>query len=222
MQIVRQNFGLKFLAFALAIVGWAYFRFASNPIVAAAQFDQQIAVPIAAVNLPVGYVARFTDHEAVVTVATRRAEPAIKPEEIKAVLDLSSKGAGVYNVPIALVAPDVVVQSLSPASETLTIEKIEQRSFAIAPHYDARPSGMVASNASISPGAGVVRGPTSLLGQVSAVRADVVLPSAPKSLDEMVRPVAVDASGAEIAGLTVTPNLVRVQMQVVAGSGAAK
>ncbi len=222
MQIVRHNLGLKLLALALAIVGWAYFRFASNPIVAAAQFDQQLAVPIAAVNLPVGYVARFTDHDAVVTVAAKRAGPGIKPEEIKAVLDLSNKGAGVYNVPIQLVAPDVVVQSLSPASETLTIEKVEERSFPIALHYDARPSGTVASNASISPSDAIVQGPTSLLGQVAAVRADVALPSQPKSLDEMVRPVAVDATGAEIAGLTVAPNLVRVQMAVAAGSGPAK
>ena len=36
-----------------------------------------------------------------------------------------NKGAGIYNVPIRqLVAPDVVVQSLSPASVTLSIERI--------------------------------------------------------------------------------------------------
>ena len=69
------------------------------------------------------------DHEAVVTVETKRGEPAVKPEEIKAVLDLSNKETGVYNVPVKLVAPDVVVQSLSPASVTLTIERVEERSF---------------------------------------------------------------------------------------------
>ena len=61
MQIIRKNFGLKVLAIALAIVGWAYIRYATNPIVAAARFDQQISVPITAVNLPVGYIAHFTE-----------------------------------------------------------------------------------------------------------------------------------------------------------------
>ncbi len=135
MQIIRKNFTLKVLALTLAIVGWAYVRFATNPVVATARFDQQMSVPITSVNLTAGYVAHFTDREAVVTVAPRRGEAAIKPEEIKAVLDLAGKGAGVYNVPVALVAPQIVVQSLSPASVTLTIEKIESRDFPLAVHY---------------------------------------------------------------------------------------
>ena len=222
MQIVRKNFGLKALAIGLAIIGWAGFRFAGNPIVATQQF-QQLSIPISAANLSLGYVARFMDHEAVVTVATKRGEPAVKPEEIKAVLDLSSKGTGVYNVPVQLVAPDVVVQSLSPASVTLTIEKIEQRSFPITAHYvGVLPSGIVVGDVQILPHGALVRGPTSLLAQVSAVHADLALPSQPKALDEMVRPIAVDSSGAELSGLSVAPNLVRAQVRFVAGGAPAK
>jgi YbbR domain-containing protein len=222
LQIVRKNFALKVLALTLAIVGWAYFRFAGNPIVATPQF-QQLSIPISGVNLSLGYVARFTDHEAVVTVETKPGEPAVKPEEIKAVLDLSNKQTGVYNVPVQLVAPSVVVQSLSPASVTLTIEKIEQRSFPIAVHYvGPQPSGIVVSYTSIGPDSAIVRAPTSVLGQVSAVHADVALPNQPKEIDEMVRPIAVDSSGSELTGLSVTPNLVRVQMRVVTGSGPIK
>ena len=66
---------------------------------------QQLSIPISAANLPLGYVARFMDHEAVVTVATKRGEPAVKPEEIKAVLDLSNKETGVYNVPVSSSRP---------------------------------------------------------------------------------------------------------------------
>jgi hypothetical protein len=35
MQIIRKNFGLKLLSFTIAIVGWAYIRFAGNPAIAA-------------------------------------------------------------------------------------------------------------------------------------------------------------------------------------------
>jgi hypothetical protein len=31
VEIIRKNFGLKLLAVILAIIGWAYFRFAANP-----------------------------------------------------------------------------------------------------------------------------------------------------------------------------------------------
>ncbi len=210
------------LAVALAVVGWAYFRLAGNPLVAAAQF-QQLSIPIAVANLTSGYVARFTDHEAVVTVATKRGAPPVKPEEIKAVLDLSNKGTGVYNVPVVLVAPDVVVQSLSPASVTLNIEKMEQRSFPVRVHYvGAQPSGIVVSEVAIVPQTALVRGPGSLLAQVSGVQADVSLTNQPKAVDEMVRPVAVGASGAEMTDLALSPNLVRVQVRFSAGTVPAK
>jgi YbbR domain-containing protein len=222
LEIIRKNFALKALAVALAIVGWAYFRFAGNPIVATSEF-QQLSIPISSANLALGYVARYADREAVVTVATKRGEPGVKPDEIKAVLDLSNKETGVYNVPVQLVAPDVAVQSLSPASVTLTIEAIEQRSFPVTVHYvGAQPSGIVVGGMQILPQAAIVRAPTSLLAQVSAVHADLALPNSPKTVDEMVRPIAVDASGTEVAGLTVTPNLVRIRTRFVEGSGLSK
>jgi YbbR domain-containing protein len=221
VQIIRKNFGLKVLSIALAIVGWAYIRYATNPIVAAARFDQQMSVPIAAVNLPVGFIAHFTDKEAVVTVATKHGDAPIKPDEIKAVLDLQNKGAGIYNVPIQLVAPDVVVQSLSPASVTLSIERIDQRAFAVETHYIGTVPGVVVkSNPVMKPAVVTVSGPSSLLSQVADVRVDVEMPAAAKALDAMIRPVAVNSLGAEIAGLEVAPDLVRVQTQFVTGTGA--
>jgi YbbR domain-containing protein len=217
VQIIRKNFGLKVLAVALAVVGWAYVRFASNPIVATARFDQQFSVPIGAIDLPVGYVAHFTDREAVVTVESKRGEPPVKPDEIKAVLDLSNKGSGVYNVPVQLVAPNIVVQSLSPASVTLTIEKIETRLLPVAFHYVGSPiAGLVVSDARINPEAVTIQGPSSLLSQVAAVHVDVALPGQARNVDEMLRPVAVSPFGMEVSGLDVTPDLVRVRVRFVA------
>jgi len=218
VEIIRKNFALKVLALTLAIIGWAYFRLAGNPIVATAQV-QQLSIPITAVNLPIGYVARFGDHEAVVTVETKPGQAPVKPEEIKAVLNLSDKAAGIYNIPVQLVAPDVAVQSLSPASVTLTIENIEARTFPVAVHYvGPQPTGIVVSYSAIGPQTAVVRAPTSALTQVAGVRADIAMPNAPQSIDEMVRPVAVDASGAPLPDLVVVPNLVRVQARFVAGT----
>lgn len=222
MQIIRKNFGLKVLALALAVVGWAYFRYAANPVLAA-RFDQQFSVPIVTANLPVGYIARFADKEAVVTVTSRRGEPAVKPDEIKAVVDLYGKTAGVYNVPVQLVAPNVVVQSLSPASVSLTIEKIDQRSFSLAFHYMAsQQSSVVVENAHLMPSQVLVQGPQDALSQVSAIRVDVAMPQSPQSIDEMVRPVPVDAHGAEVNELDVSPDLIRVRVDFVQGTGTKK
>ncbi|MGB8796868.1 MAG: hypothetical protein WCC70_04875 [Candidatus Aquilonibacter sp.] len=222
MQIIRKNFGLKLLALALAIVGWAYFRYATNPVLAA-RFDQQFSVPIVTTNLPVGYISRFTDKEAVVTVSSRRGEPAVKPDEIKAVLDLYGKTAGVYNVPVELVAPNVVVQSLSPASVSLTIEKIDQRNFPLAFHYmGPQQTNVVVNQAQLMPAQVLVQGPQDELSQVSAIRVDITVPQSPQSLDLMVRPVPVDASGNEVGELQVSPDLVRVRVDFVAGTSPKK
>jgi YbbR domain-containing protein len=217
VEILRKNFGLKLLALALAILGWAYFRFASNPLLAA-RFDQQISVPINVLNLPVGYVAHFTEHEAVITIASQRGEAAVRPDEVKAVLDLSGKVAGAYNVPVQLVAPDVVVQSLSPASVTLTLEAILAKVFPAAIHYSDAQPGIVVNSVQISPASATVRGAQSVVSEVASLRLDMTMPQSPRAVDIMVRPVPVDAQGNEVDDVQVSPNLIRVQASFQTGS----
>ncbi len=221
MEIIRKNFGLKLLALALAIVGWAYFRFATNPV-AGARFSQQITVPINAINVPIGYVARFSEREAVITVTTRRGEPAVRPDDFRAVLDLSGKGAGVYELPVQLKAPDVAVQSLSPAQVALTLEPMQAKSFRVAPHYIAQQPGIVIGRFDAMPNAVTVRGPASAVSQIAALRVDVTMPAAPAQSDAMLRPIPVDSSGNEIFDLQVVPDLVRVQVAFVSGTGGEK
>jgi YbbR domain-containing protein len=217
---VRRNFGLKLLSLFLAILGWAYFRYANNPVITA-RFDQQLSVPITATNLAPGYIARFPDRGAIVTIVPKRGEAPIKAEEIKAVLDLSNRAAGVYNVPVQLVAPSVAVQSLSPASVTLTIEKIDEKTFPVAMHY-ATQANVVVSHFTVTPESVVVRGPTDELSQVATVRVDLPLTTAQPSLDEMIRPLAVNSAGEEIGDVQVVPNLVRVQAQFLPAKGPTK
>ncbi|MHB8141253.1 MAG: CdaR family protein [Vulcanimicrobiaceae bacterium] len=218
MEIIRKNFKLKLLSVTLAIIGWAYFRFGSNPLISA-RFDQQLSVPITTINLPTGYVAHFTDKEAVVTVESRRSRPPIKPDEMKAVLDLAGKHSGIYNIPVELVAPSVVVQSLSPASVTLSIERIETRLLPVSVHYAGQAGKIVVGSLQTTPATATIRGPVSAISQVVTVRLDVPLPSQPQRYDAMVRPVPIDAAGLEVPGLQVAPNLVRVQVHFVAGTG---
>lgn len=217
---IRRNFGLKVLALFLAIVGWSYFRFAGNSLVAA-RFDQQLSVPIVPANLPAGYLARFTEHTAVVTIEPQRGQPPVKPEEVKAVLDLANRTAGVYNVPVQLVAPNIAVQSLSPASVTLTVEKIDQRSFPVAMYYDER-ADVVVTHFTVAPNSVVVRGPTSELARVATVRVTMPLVRGAHELDEMIRPRAVGSAGDEITDVQVVPNLVRVRASFAPGNGAQR
>jgi len=126
LQIFKNNFSLKALSLALALAGWGYFRFANSPVIAAR--SEQLSIPITTTHLAFGYIARFAEKQAVVTVAPpKRGSTPIHPDDVKAVLDLNSLSAGVYNVPIRLVAPNVAVQSLSPASSRIALPWRERR-----------------------------------------------------------------------------------------------
>ncbi|MDP9018827.1 MAG: CdaR family protein [Candidatus Eremiobacteraeota bacterium] len=203
----------------LAIAGWGYFRFANNPIIAA-RFDQQLSVPITVIRLPVGYVARVPEKAAIVTVAApKRGASAVRPDDVKAVVDLENRTEGVYTIPIQVVAPNLQIQSLSPASVTLKIVKLEQRSFPLALHYvGVQSRGIVAAATRITPDHAEVRGASDELSRVTAVRVDVPLPAAPQMFDSMVRPVAVDSLGSEVGVVQVAPNLNRVQIHFIAGA----
>ncbi|MGZ3517657.1 MAG: CdaR family protein [Vulcanimicrobiaceae bacterium] len=213
------------MSVALAVIGWAYFRFANNPVIAA-RFDQQVSVPITAINVPVGYIARLPDKEAVVTVSPQRGQGAIKPDEIQAVVDLAravspTASETVVTVPVRLVAPNIVLQSLSPASVTVTVEKVEEKPFSLAVHYGGANSSnlVVRGSVTLTPLQAVVHGPSDSLARVTAVRVDVPIPPNASTIDEMVRPVAVDSLGSEISDLQVSPDLIRVQAQFTNGTG---
>lgn len=219
LQIIRHNFALKVLSVALALIGWAYLRVAGNAI--SPTFEQHLTVPITSVNLPPGLIASYNDKAASVTILPKGGEPPIKPEEIKAVLDLSNRVAGVYNVPVQLVAPNVVVQSLSPASISLTISKMDQRTFPLAIYYGGQ-GNVVVNKFTLTPATAIVRGPTEALSQVATVRVDVQLETGKTKLDAMIRPKAVNSQGQEIADVQVVPNLVRVQAQFLPATSATR
>ena len=213
---LRNNWGLKLISLAVAIGAWSYLRFAPNPVVAA-HFVQQVSVPITVFGLRADSVARYSEKQAVVGIDVSRNGPAIRPDDVRAVLNLERRPAGVYNVAIQVIAPKLAIRSLAPASVTLSVENIEARSLPVTIHYVGEARKIVVKNIAVYPAQVVLRAPTSDLSRVDGARVDVILPSAPSHLDSMLRAVAVDERGAELAGVAVAPNLVRVRASF--GSG---
>jgi hypothetical protein len=213
---LRNNLPLKLLSLAIAVLGWAYLRLTPNPVIAA-RFVQQVTVPIATTGLRADEIARFSDRQAVVAVDVPRAGAALRPEMLRAVLNLEGREPGVYNVPVEVVAPKLEIKSLSPASVTLSIERIEARTVPVTVHYlgDAR-RGVVVGRVGVFPPSTTLRASTSDLRRVASVHVDVPLPSAPVVFDAMLRPIATDDRGVEIGNVTVAPNLLRVTVKFVA------
>jgi hypothetical protein len=99
---------------------------------------------------------------------------------------------------------------------TLDVERIEERTVPVALHYVGNLRGsVVVSDAKVEPTTATLRAPTSDLANVASVRVDVALPGEPATFDAMLRPIATDEHGAEIAAVSVAPNLVRVRAAFV-------
>jgi YbbR domain-containing protein len=206
---LRNNLGLKAISLVLAVSAWAYLRFASNPIITA-HFEQQLVVPVTTVGLGQDLVARYGEHQAVVGAVVPR-DGTVRPEMLRTVLDLEGKGPGVYNVPLQVIAPKLEIHSLTPATVTLAIERIEERRFPVTIRYTGDPHGTVVDGTSVVPSDVVLRGATSDLARVAGVRVEFPIGPAASRIDEMLRPQVEDSHGAEVGGVDLSPNLVRVR-----------
>jgi len=214
---LRRNLGLKAVALTLSLVLWGYLRLTPNPVLAA-RFRQQLSVPIAVAGLGRDEVARLDERQAVVAFDVAPSAAAVRPEAIRALVDVAGRGPGVYNVPVAVLAPHLALTSLSPATVTLAIERVETRRFPIAIDYggDAATAAVVTARTAVTPAVAVVRAPTSAFAKIAAVSVELALPAVPSRFDAMVRPVARDAAGGDVVGITVEPNLVHVDVRFVA------
>lgn len=219
LERLRNNLGLKLLALGIALAGWAYLRLTPNPVIAA-RFQQQVNVPIATTGLARDEIATYTERQALVTMDVPPDGTPIRPESIRAVLDLEGRGPGVYNVPVEVVAPKFEIKSLSPASVTLAIERVETRKLPVSVHYtnDASRRNVVVQGLAFVPAFATLRASTSDLARVAGVKVDVPLPNQPRAYDAMLQPIAIDARGNELATIAVAPNLLRVRARFIAAS----
>jgi ABC-type molybdate transport system ATPase subunit len=216
------NVGLKLFSLALAVAAWAYFRYTPAHGIAA-RFDDTINVPIVVTGLRPGFVASYTDKFVVMTVDTPRNGQQISRDQIKAVLNLAKNDAnveGVFNVPVEIVAPHFQIRSLSPASVTLTIDRLEERVVPISTTFAGDQRSVVVDSSRVTPATVTLRGTATDLARVQGVHVDIALPAKATALDSMIRPVAADARGGELSSIAVSPNLVRVRVKFVSSTAS--
>ncbi len=220
LTLLRRNFGLKLLSVALAVAAWAYFHFSAAPGITA-HFDEQLTVPLVVTGLRPGFVARYTDKTALVTIDLPRNGSEVKSDQVQAVLDLSTHpDPGVFNVPVEIIAPNVQIHSLTPASVTLTLDRLEERTVPVAIDYTGDTRGsVVVESADVNPSMVTIRGTANDLARVNAVRVEIPIPLKSGVIDTMTSPSAVDGRAGSITSVDVSPNLVRVRARFVPSTG---
>lgn len=221
LNLLRNNFGLKLLAVALAVVAWGYFHVAAAPGTTA-RFDQTLAVPIVVTGLKTGYQVRYLDKVATVVVEVPRNGAVLKPDQVQAVLDVTDlSDPGFHNVPVKIVSPDIAIKSLSPASVNVSLDRLEDRSVPVSFDYVGDRRGIVVESSAVDPAATTIRGVATDLARVTGVRVGIPIPAKPQQFDAMIRPTPTDARGNEVQNVQVSPNLVRVRAKFIGSTGAA-
>lgn len=221
LQAIKRNFGLKVLALALAVTAWAYFHFSAASSITA-HFDQQLSVPIVVSGLRPGLIASYDERTAIVTVEVPRNGPPIKPDQVQAVLDLNDRpDPGIMNLPVKIVAPDLVIKSLSPASVTLSVDRLESRTVPVSISYAGGNGSLVVESSTVNPSLTTVRGIANDLAKVDIVKVEIPLGTKPGNFDAMVRPIAADTHGSEVPNTQVSPNLVRVRARFAPSTNSA-
>lgn len=218
LNLLKNNFGLKVLSVLLALAAWGYFHLAAAPGTTA-RFDQTLAVPIVATGLRPGYQARYAEKVATVVIEVPRNGQQIRPDQVQAVLDVSELvDPGFHEVPVKIVSPDVAIKSLSPASVTLQLDRLEEHVVPVAIDYVGERGGIVVESAQVTPTSTTIRGVAGDLSRVTGVRVEIPMPAKQQQFDAMVRPTPTGARGEEIQNVQVSPNLVRVRVRFVAAA----
>ena len=215
LNLLRNNFGLKVLSVVLACAAWGYFHLAAAPGTTA-RFDQTLSIPIVVTGLRTGYQVRFADKVATVVIEVPRNGTAVKSDQVQAVLDVSDLAdPGFHNVPVKIVSPDVAVKSLSPASVTLSLDRLEERTVPVSFDYVGDRRGIVVESSEVDPSMTTIRGVATDLARVTGVRVGIPIPGKPQQFDAMIRPTPTDARGNEVQNVQVSPNLVRVRARFI-------
>ncbi|MBV9409044.1 MAG: hypothetical protein JO164_09475, partial [Candidatus Eremiobacteraeota bacterium] len=144
----------------------------------------------------------------------------VKPDQVQAVLDVSDLAdPGFHNVPVHIVSPDLAIKSLSPASVTLSLDRLESHIVPVSIDYVGERRGIVVDSAQVTPANTTIRGVAADLARVNGVKVEIPIPERPQQFDNMLRPTPTGPRGEEIGNVQVSPNLVRVRAKFISTTG---
>ena len=213
----RSNALSRLLLSVLVAVGlWGWITTSRDPERTRSFPDVQVA----AQNLPTNLVI-VGDLPRVITRyrGTRSVTQELTVGQVRATVDLANVQApGIYRLPINVERPeDVWSVSSSPETATVAVEELTSKVLPV----DVEVSSDLGSNQQIgaitpSHSEVVVTGPSSLVERATTALVPVDIGNNTSDYSGTFTPAAVDAEGAPIAGLELTPESISVQVEVTA------
>ncbi|HLE59144.1 MAG TPA: CdaR family protein [Candidatus Limnocylindria bacterium] len=217
MRLIFRNWHLKLGAMALAVILYTGFVYSGS-------FSEETlpGVPVAAINQPPrSYL--LTQQLATVDVRYRLAADApqrVTPESFAVTIDLAgydmSAPATQQSLPVVVrpLGDGVTVLTYAPASLSVSLDAVSQRSVPVGVDRGVVPDGLEASQAQLSQRQVTATGPASRLGQVDRALARVRIDESGIDVTAQVELVPVDVDGRPVASVELNPSFVTVRIDV--------
>ena len=210
IDALRNNLGLKFAAVIIAVVLWFTFNYSLNN---ETTYSKTLVLPVAVQHIPAGLVATVNVRQVTIELAGARPRlDGLTPDDFTAFVDAAGKNVGTFTVDISTrgAATDSI-KSITPSSAELVMDRY---GFRVVPVVVRDVAGSPDVQADLQPATVTVAGGATAVAAVVAVQTTVALPGPNQSAVMEVRPVAVDAQLAPVAGVTIDPPLVRATIRV--------
>jgi YbbR domain-containing protein len=139
------------------------------------------------------------------------------PGSVRAILDLSGKGAGTYTLPVQLqIVPRPVRKvSQTPTMVTVTLENLATKEISIHLVQRGTPAtGYMADTPTLNRGTVIVSGPQSLVERVAEVRAVIDISQASQTINRTVSLTALDANELTVNNVKLMPEQVTVNQAI--------
>jgi len=215
------NLGLILLSLALSTLIWATAVEQENPTLEQA-FPS--AIPVSLTNTPAGMIA-YGQTDARVSVVLRAPQSvwkALRPEDIRASVNLSGLKPGTHALPVQVqvgLGP-VQVRRVEPSTLLVYLEKVTRSEVPVRVRLEGNPPlGYIARPPETAVLTVTVSGPESLVAQVVEAQAVVSVEGRRADVDGEFDLKPYDAQGKEVPYITLTPSRIAIHVAVEQLSG---
>lgn len=215
VRFVVENLGWMLGSLALAVIVWYAATSAQNPV-AEKRLSSRIPVTITKndnlviVNTPPD--AAFVSIRAPQTVWN-----VLEPADVSVILDLTKLGPGTYTLPLTATlsgARQGVITDIEPSQVSITLATRLEAMVPIDVTRTTEPPPGLTSNPTLPISTAKVSGPDTLVTQVVKVEAPISLQDHRARFTQTVQLVPVDNNNKEVAGVTVNPTQVTIDMDI--------
>ena len=211
----RLDLGRALLALILAVALWIVIQNEHNP-------DRtdipNFTIPVEIVNVPTGLVVVSEPPQLQVRVRVPSDSwPLLRAASFRATADGTNAVPGVNELPVRVEALEQQVRSVEPIPPRVNavVEEVVERIVPVKVNVGGNvPFGHAYSNPRIAPENVTLAGPSSAIQRVEATIVDIRLDGVTVSLNATYSPRPVDARGAEVRGVRVTPSTVNIEVPV--------